>query len=87
MTTTFKLNTPIKFGENTITELQLRRPKGKDLRRLGQDIRIGDLLDIASKLAGQAPAVIDELDGEDTMRLAEVIGDFLGRSPATGNPA
>jgi len=87
-TTTFKLNMPVQFGERTITELQLRRPKGKDLRKLkGGETSIGDILDIASKLAGEPPAVIDELDGEDSLRLAEVIGDFLGNSRRTGSGA
>jgi hypothetical protein len=39
---------------------------------------------MASKISDLSPAVINRIDGEDMPRLIEVVGGFLGLSPATG---
>ena len=87
MSHTYKLLVPIEFGERTIKELTLERPKGKHLRNLPQNPSMGHLLDLASKISGEAPPVIDELDGADAMAIVEIIGDFLESSPKTGGAA
>lgn len=82
----FKLNHPIQFGDRAVTELQLRRPRGKDIRRfnLGPNSGVADFLALAEKLAAEPPALIDELDGEDALRLANEVAGFLASSPQTG---
>lgn len=75
---------PFEFGDRSVTELKFERLKGKHLRRLGAKPSMDDLLNLASKSAGEPPALFDEMDAEDVMAVAEVIGDFLGSSLATG---
>lgn len=79
------LKHPFSFGEGrTVSELTFERLKGKHLRKLGQRPTMNDLLELASKAASEPPALFDEMDAEDVMTVAEVIGDFLGGSLPTG---
>jgi len=87
MPVTITLSEPVEFGQKTITELTLQEPKAKHLRKINLPPTMDDLLNIASKLAGEAPAVIDELAARDALRVAEVIGGFLEPTPATGRTA
>lgn len=80
-----KLQHPIEFDGNTITELELARPKMKHLKNMGQNFSLADIMLIASKVSGQPNKVIEELDGADGMRLAEIIGSFLESTPKTGD--
>jgi hypothetical protein len=84
---TVKLEEPIQFGSRTIDELTLRKPKAKDMRQFPLNPQMGDMLDLASRLAGEPTSIIDELSVQDMTRVVEVIGDFLGASQATGTPA
>lgn len=74
-----ELQTPVKFGSETISELNFRRPKAKDLRKLvlTEEMELGVILDIARKLAGVEQQVIDDLDVKDVMKVAEVVGGFF----------
>lgn len=71
------LSEPIKFGSENINELVFRKPKAKDFRQLKMPLSMGELLDLAGKLAGQPPSVIDELSVDDTKKVLEVVGNFL----------
>ncbi len=83
--TTITLQEPIKWGSETITELTLRKPKAKDLRRFPTQPTTGDILDLAATLSGRPSAVIDELDVPDMLEICEVIGKrFLRSTPVTG---
>lgn len=84
-TKTVKLQHPFKVGETEYTELEFKRPKARHLRGLPLEPDMGDILDFAAKLCGEAPHVIDELDAEDVMAVAEVVADFLPAGLATGN--
>lgn len=84
---TITLKHPIQFGERTVTELSFDRLKGKHLRKLSAKPTMDDLLGLASKSAKEPPALFDEMDAEDVMSVAEVIGDFLGGSLPTGESA
>lgn len=86
MTTKLKLKEPITWGSETIAELEIRKPKAKDLRGLPLQMGFGDMLKLAARCAGQPDPVIDELSIEDTTALLEVLGGFMGSSPATGLP-
>jgi hypothetical protein len=87
------LKHPFEFGKdengNTrqVESVTLNRLKGKHLRKLGGRPTMHDLLELASKSAGEPPALLDEMDAEDVMAVTEVIGDFLGGSLTTGETA
>lgn len=75
-----KLVESVTVGSKTVTELKVRPLKAKHLRGLkfGYDgIDTDILLDLASKITGELPAVIDELGVEDLAALGEAISDFL----------
>lgn len=86
----YPLKYPIKWasgdseGKKLITEVEFRRPKGKDLKRIGKDADLGTLLDIAAKVSEYTPRFFDELDGLDYMNISEVINDFLDGGQSTG---
>lgn len=66
----------------TITEVTLRRPKGKHLRRL--DKFKGDAtqtLALIGELTELPATALDEMDGEDIMILGEMIEGFFAKSP------
>ena len=76
---------PIKYGDTTLSLLQLRRPKAGDFRSLkGIDKPFEMVLDFAAALSDLSPAVIDRLDVEDMPKLIEVVSGFLGGFPGTG---
>lgn len=79
-----KLKYPYKYGQEEITEITLRRPKGKDLRKLPAAMDTGDILNLAAALSGHAPSVIDEMDAEDVVEVIEAVSDFLPGSRPTG---
>lgn len=81
---TVTLATPVEHGSETIEKLTLRRPKGKDLRKLPMEPELGDILDFAGRLAGVTPSVMDEMDAADVVAVAEAVADFLPSGPATG---
>lgn len=74
------LKFPVLQGSEEIKELELRRPKGKDLRKLPAEPATGDVLNLGASLAGVTPSVIDEMDAQDVMALVEVVQSFLSRS-------
>lgn len=79
-----KLQTPINFGSDKITELKIRKPFAKDFRDMPLEPKMGDLLDVTAKLSGQAPSVIDQLDPTDLMEVMAVVGKFMRRGQPTG---
>ena len=67
----------------TVTEVRVRRAKGKDLRALtGQDM--GQLW-IISQLSGLPAPVIDAMDATDVATLAQVSQRFLQPSLEIGD--
>jgi len=80
-----KLAEPIKQGSVTIDELEVRKPKAKDLRKFPTNAKtLGEMLDFAAHLCAQPPSVIDELSIEDAMKVFEVIMSFLPDGLKTG---
>jgi hypothetical protein len=75
---TLKLATPIKFGNEEITELRFRNITAKDMRTLPLPERrtVGHHLDLIAKACGQPPGVIDQLEGEDLVGVSALIGGF-----------
>ncbi|MCQ4765033.1 phage tail assembly protein [Cloacibacillus evryensis] len=77
---TIKLTVPITIGGKTKTELTVKEPKARDLRgiKIGFDgIEMDMVLELASSLTGELPAVIDELCIADLAALGVAVMDFL----------
>lgn len=78
LSVTIKLEYPIEWGSETITEIVLRRPKTKHIKHLGAKSTMSEVLLIAAKCSGIAPAMLGEFDAKDGIKIAETIQDFLG---------
>lgn len=74
---TYKLNYPIEWGDQTIEEITLKRPKAKHIAHLSEKSGLGDILRVISKVSGHSQAVINELDGQDATALADLMGELL----------
>lgn len=69
----------------TIHEVTLRRPKGKDLRVMDRHPgKMAQSLALIAALSGLTTAQVDELDAEDITGLGEIVGDFFPELQATG---
>lgn len=79
-----KLKESVKHGSELISQLEIQRPKAKHIRALPAEPKTGDLLDLAGKLCGQVPSVIDELSIPDAMALLEIVGNFMEPGQKTG---
>jgi hypothetical protein len=84
-----KLSYPLEWAgaegvKKEITEVEFRRPKGKDIKGMGRDVSLEDILKIAARVSDYSPRFFDELDGIDCMKISEVINDFLDDGQATG---
>ncbi len=72
-------------GETKMVEsIELARPKGKHLKRLGRNVNLSEMLIIASKVSGFTPAFFEEMDGADCMKVTDIINDFLDSGEETG---
>ncbi len=81
----YTLKHPASFGQEQITELEFRRPKARDLRQLPMgEMKAGDLLDLAARLAEVPPSLLDELAAEDAMAVMALAGGFTEASRKTG---
>ncbi len=83
--TKYPLKQPVSFGGENVTELAFRRPKARDLRPLPMgELKAGDLLDLAARLAEVPPSLLDELEAEDAMAVMALVGGFTDASRKTG---
>lgn len=87
MKTTIKLDDPIQYGSETISQLELRKPKAKDMRGLPLQMGMDDMLKLASRVSAQPDSVIDELSIGDLGRVMEVVGNFIEAGRVTGKTA
>lgn len=72
------LRKPIKFGSRTITEITVRPVKAKHMRAIKPtDGAMATAILMASKLSGELPEVIDELEGEDLRDVLRAVDDFF----------
>ncbi|MBK5915150.1 phage tail assembly protein [Rhodocyclus purpureus] len=81
--TTFKLEYPITAPDGTvITELQLRRLKGKEMKTVDvqpSDGKMGAALKYVALMNNLPPSVLDEIDGADMLDLIGEAAPFLVR--------
>lgn len=78
--TTLKLQTPIEFGSEQVSELAFQELKAKHMRHLPKEVGMNEILKLASTLTGLPDKFIDELSSQDTMRVIEVINGFFQNS-------
>lgn len=74
------LQEPITVGSKIITEITVRKPRMKMIRGLKfgyHEIEGDTIFELACKMTGELPAVIDELGFADSLTLIEVAADFL----------
>jgi hypothetical protein len=71
--------------EETVSEVLLRRVKGRDMRALsGITDQLAQGLTLMGKVTSLEPHQVDELDVEDVAALGEIIDGFLPASLRTG---
>lgn len=70
------LLSPVKFGEDTISSLELDEPRAKHIRNLPGNPIVDDILKICADLAHQPDSVIDELCMKDVGALTDYFEAF-----------
>lgn len=78
------LATPFEIGNEFIEVIKLRRPKGKDMKKLSARMETSDLMKLAATLSGHLPVVFDEMDGYDLTRVFDALGNLFTTGPTTG---
>lgn len=88
---TVRLSQAILWDGKSVTEVQVRRPKVKDLRAMERDniatvTQIDQGVAMAALLTELPVEIIDEMDAVDFAAVSEVIAGFLppGPGPAIG---
>ena len=83
---TVRLQYPVRVGERTVTEMSLRRPKGKDMIAMEQNAagEMAQSIGLINRLLPDDMAVAEELDGVDIKRMSRVVAGFLQVSLPTG---
>lgn len=74
---TIELKYPVKNGDEQLTSITLRRPLGRDMRRLPAEPSMGHMMELAACVSGLPDVVWDRMDAEDVTRAMEVIAGFL----------
>lgn len=68
------LDFPIQDGQgNTLTELKIRRPKVKDIRKMTGNTDAEQSISLLAIVTGLVPEDLEELDIADFKRAAEVV--------------
>lgn len=81
---TFVLETPVVVNGDEIKQIILQKPRGRHIKGLGTNPSLKDLLDIAAQISGNVPKLFDEMDASDCLKIAGIIGGFLGNGPEIG---
>ena len=75
-----KLSEPIEVEGREVLELNIRKAKGKDYRKLKKmdfDATYSVILDFAAILADIPPAAMDEMCSEDIQKICKTVGPLL----------
>lgn len=84
------LKYPIEWGTETISEVKLRRPKGKDIKGMtlsGSGVGLDELVRLSGKLGAIEPAVLDKMDAVDVMEVVGAVANFFDSGPEIGKTA
>lgn len=95
---TLVLEEPVEFGSELVTELTITRKlkylRGYTMRVTSDgkgngalDLDFSTLIDLGSKMAGRAPAFVEEMGEEDQGLLMQEARDFLLERLGAGSPA
>ncbi len=76
----FDLDYPVNFGGEAITNLTLRRPKGREIRAMqnGKGTAIDRTFEMMATLAEREVALIDELDAADVKKIDAWLNEIVG---------
>lgn len=72
---------------DTLTELQLRRLRGKDLKDVANAVPKGHgeaMAVLICRCSGIPPSTFDQLDAEDVTAIGEIATGFIGGALPTG---
>lgn len=73
----YKLLSPVQWGQETITEIAIPKLKGKHIKGIKKDSGLSDILLVAAKASGHPMAMFDEMDSQDVLNIAELVGNLL----------
>lgn len=71
-----KLESPISFGQEVVTELEMSEPKVKHLRMLSSKPTMNEMIQMAGKMAARSDSFMDELSFKDMNLISSFIGAF-----------
>ena len=75
---------PIEVGGTTLTHVELRRPRGRDLRATDGLKPMTQQLQLIELCGNLTRAAVEELDATDIAALGAVLSGFLESGPPTG---
>jgi hypothetical protein len=86
-TVTIELKHPVMHGTEEVTRLELLGPlRGKHLRGIPlENITFDHVLMIAGRMCGHVPTVMEQLQGDDLMRVIQETSGFLSGGRVTGS--
>lgn len=82
-TLTFKLDEPVEHDGQTYAELTFRKMKARDL--IASDVVTGEMrksFALFASMAGVPIQVIEEMDGDDFIRMGMEVAPLMGKSAA-----
>ena len=84
MSKTYRLEKPIKYGDDELTELTIEEPNAGQIAELGYPFDMKSniipkvVLDYLTKLTALPPSTIKQLSARDFMQLSGVVVSFFG---------
>ena len=75
---------PITVSGATLTQVHLRRPRGRDLRLTDGMKPMLQQLQLIESCGNLTRAAVDDLDATDVSALGEVLAGFLESGPTSG---
>ncbi|PHJ81964.1 hypothetical protein VF14_18400 [Nostoc linckia z18] len=86
-TTTYTLQYPVQFNDTTVTAVEIRRPKGRDMKGIKDIESLEGSMLLYARLTGQPMHVIEEMDMWDLTAISKVAQGFLPIGQKTGESA
>ncbi len=73
-----ELSEPVRFGEDDVTKLSLRKPCGGDYRQINNAAPfLAQSLDLAAAMADLPAQVIDRLSPDDVEKVVKAVNPLL----------
>lgn len=76
-TKTVTLENPIEWGEETVSEVKIGPLKGRHIKNVGSNMKLGDLFSIAASASDYPKSFYEDLDATDANKVADAIADLL----------